>query len=199
MTAVLPIPLHRGTFISVEGESSRVGEMTAFVKGGDGPMRSVDWAVKTTLDIAKPFRRWVVNTSDVHHYDWEPFVRDAVDYWYYAKQLVVLETRGERVVDVPVPKFILYTPGLTKETPQSLDPTADEVKMLVHSWEEIQSAIETLHPFAEAGMQCFLYPRVDPIEYKRGGALIFFETFMRHVGTTRIRMALLEHEVIGID
>lgn len=187
----LTAPVER-VFRSIEGESSRVGEITSFLKLGDGPSTELRETLAQVQALG-PSQTYVIQTSNVIHFDWRHFVEE----WVIAARQhvkVVHETRGD-LLGPRVPTYLWLTPGVTTVTPRQLDPATDEVKLLVDSPYEIRKACNLLAPWVEAGYRCFLFPRV------RTGHANFFKSFLRmHIDPpTRIRMMLIEHEVIGID
>lgn len=190
-------------FISIEGESTRVGQLTGFVVLGDGRMRSVDdvfdeFYPPGDFDGPGPalnelMQCIVLNVCEVTYFDWTAFATRFIGYANEESMPMVLETRGGRAFDRGHVRLYLHlTPGYTTVEPEQLR-EGDEVKMLVHHAEDVPSAIDALTPFAEAGIPSFIMPRVSANKAKP-----IFERFLEE-GPGRIRMMLVEHEVVGIE
>lgn len=190
-TLKLTAPLER-IFRSIEGESSRIGEVTSFLKLGDGPYTRVDDSLAKLVALG-PAQTFVIQTSNVTHLDWRHFVEEWVCLALQQDVKVIHETRGE--LDGPrVQTYLWLTPGVTILKPADLHRDTDEVKLLVNEVHEIRAAIKLLDSWANYGIPCFIFPRVQV-----GQHAPFFEAFLRMNPPRNIRMMLLEHEVIGID
>ncbi len=183
-------PIER-VFRSIEGESSRVGEVTTFLKLGDGPYTELGDSMDQMRALG-PSQTYVIQTSNVTHLDWRHFVEEWVIAATQMNVKVVHETRGE-LLGPKVPTYVWLTPGVTNLVPEQMDPDQDEIKLLVNEPHEIRDAIKLLTPWADAGFVCFIFPRVQE------GHDDFFESFLMKDPPSNIRMMLLEHEVIGID
>jgi hypothetical protein len=185
-------PIER-IFRSIEGEGSRIGEVTTFVKLGDGPYRC-NLEVFADLRALGPSNTLVIQTSNVTFTDWRPFVSEFVSAALASQGMKVIhETRGD-LLGPKIPTYVWLTPGVTTVMPAQLFPEHDDLKMLVHDEAGLRKTIEHLLPWAEAGFQCFIFPRVPVSELAP-----FFRLFLDMNPPPNIRMMTLEHEVIGID
>lgn len=188
-------------FASVEGESSRIGERTAFFHVANGVYQT------PTELLARPgsaraiesSERVVLDVCEVGlHFDWLPFAEA------FAKLVasrsptaMVLETRGERHIGDRVEGAQVYlnlTPGYTVLRPEGVSrPT--EVKLLLNSPDELERGVELLRPWLDEGCACFLFPRVREARH----AAPFFQKFLQLPLYAGLRMMLVEHEVVGIE
>lgn len=191
-------PLGR-IFVSVECESTRVGEITGFVHVADGVMREASEAWKELSRIAHnqcfgPLHRVVLDTCEAVYYDWSTFAVNFLIESTHPRPIIV-ETRGERRFrPLNASLYLHLTPSMTVLTPHDLR-AGDEVKMLINEPGDIPEAIERLKPFAEAGYPAFVLPRVGA-DLNR--ARDCFRKFLA-VNSTSIRMMTIGHEMIGVD
>jgi hypothetical protein len=191
---VLSAPLGR-VFVSVEGETSRVGEVTGFVELGNAP-HATTAAALARLGSLPVYDRVVVDSCEVAYLDWVPWVAELLRVLPPAPLPPVLETRGERVMArVGGQRVYLHlTPGFTAPDFIASMREGDEVKVLVHDPADVAPALDALRPYALAGLPCFLFPRLQP-----GPALCeCFREFLR-LPASPARMMLVEHEIVGID
>jgi hypothetical protein len=187
-------------FVSVEGECSRVGEVTAFVELANGPYVTPDEAVGRVLGInGGRFTRLVVDVCEVTYLDWREWVELFCEAWRAAGRSdaeLILETRGEKAPLTPMATYLLVTPGTTQVNAALLDTRTDDAKTLLHCAEDLDIALEELAPYAAAGLRCYIFPRLTGAPLKA-----CFDAFVASTAAfdrRLVRMMLLEHLHIGI-
>lgn len=187
-------------FASIEGESSRIGERTAFIHVANGIYRTAEEVVEREVGALSSARRIVLDVCEVGaHFDWVPFAESFAEVLGPRCRDLVLETRGERHIPTEfrdrVPIYLNLTLGYTVLLPDNLKPGRDEVKFLLNDLSEVEVGITELEPFAQSGLECFLFPRVEEARE----AAPYFSRFMARNAHPNIRMMLVEHEVVGHD
>jgi hypothetical protein len=188
-------------FTSVEGESTRIGEVTSFVHIADGvheTARNALMKIGPRGLLGGHGATLVLDPCEATYFNWcrfaDDFIHKAREYGW---KKIILETRGERVFDwMEVPLYLHLTPGLTVLKPRDLVPGRDEVKLLVNHEKEVREAMELLAPFAKRGIPSFVLPRVGSAIWR---AKLCFGYFLTTPNPHGVRMMLIEHEVTGIE
>lgn len=194
----------RTTFVSIEGESTRIGRYTGFVLLGNGPMLDIDQMFERLVSQGlRDACDVVLGVTPMHHREWRPlaqrFITEAEKFGYN----VIIETAGEKLHELVgnERRYVELTEGITTVTPQQLRPGVDEVKALVYRVRDVVPAIETLKPFSEAGITSFVLCRCGFPPQRGGVNSEMYDIYQRFMDSApgEVRIMLMEHEVVGID
>lgn len=209
------------TFVGWEGETGRVGQRTAFIHVANGVERTADemvaWfsqqhAAALVLDVCecawfRDWNKWVAAFMEVLAF--------SLDHRACPVPTVVLETRGNQHVNegevafrdryrgiagVVDELYLNLSPGYTVLVPDDVVEVTVKrgkrlaVKALVTEKYQTADAIRALKPWAEAGAECFLLPRVGGDVKAARDILAFAAEFYPEM--PHFRAMLIEHELL---